>query len=741
MKPLFQNQEQLLKSIEFILHRLLIAFFFFILIIYASREIGDLDLWLHLKTGEYITTHLSVPGQDIYSFTIQGRPWINHEWLFQVITFLFYKTSGFDGLILMQNIVIIAAFLLLFCLGKKSLNYILVFIILYLTLLATAYRFTIRPDIFSIFFFTAYLAILKSFSLNKTRFIYLLPLLQIIWTNIHGFSFIGPLLIGVFFVSELIKRSVNLPYNWNQARSLNDAQTKQLFIILILTILATLVNPFWLKGAAYPITVLSQIAGKGKIVFRYIQELARPILLKNVFEINAFIFYKALILISLFSFRFNHKNINFSDAALWVFFTFFSFIAIRNIAYFAIIAAFVIFNNLELALENKKALPDILKKRQLRVLAGYALMVFLSIYSGKGAMKYVKSAVYNFDNYTLKSGMWGISENRYPEKATDFLLKNNFPRRMFNDFNSGSYLIGRAFPDRKVFIDGRTELYGPDFFAEYVEIGKGKRELIDSVIKKYGIQGFFLTISTDDLHSGLMRYLIKNPLWKIVYFDQFAVILLKDTPENSDIINKHRIDLAKWDPPMLDTFKIGIVYRYPRPNIYRARFLHRMGFYEAAAREAMAILSVAPNTGEAFKYLSEYYYEKHDYYKAYMNARNCLILTPGDIYTRTKLSLIYHKLDQDEKAIKLIDAIIKNKPKLDEAYFTKALVIKNNDPKKAIELLKTAVKLDSDEPRYHAEFGDMLEITGNNASAKIEWKKALDYDYTNSALRTKLETK
>jgi tetratricopeptide (TPR) repeat protein len=124
-----------------------------------------------------------------------------------------------------------------------------------------------------------------------------------------------------------------------------------------------------------------------------------------------------------------------------------------------------------------------------------------------------------------------------------------------------------------------------------------------------------------------------------------------------------------------------------------------------------------------------------------MNARNCLILTPGDIYMRTKLSLIYHKLNQEEKAIELIDAIIKNKPKLDEAYFTKALIIKNSDPMKTIELLKTAIKLDSDEPRYHAEHGDMLETMGDNTNAKIEWKKALDYDYTNSALRTKLETK
>jgi len=108
------NPERLKKSLDFILNKLLIVSFFIILIIYASREIADLDLWLHLKTGEVIVKNGFVPLLDIFSFPLAGKPWINHEWLFQVISYLFFSGWQGDGLILMQNIVIIGIFILLF---------------------------------------------------------------------------------------------------------------------------------------------------------------------------------------------------------------------------------------------------------------------------------------------------------------------------------------------------------------------------------------------------------------------------------------------------------------------------------------------------------------------------------------------------------------------------------------------------------------------------------------------------
>ncbi len=194
------NQENLRKKADFIFHRLLLIFFFTILIVYASREVVDLDLWFHLKTGEVIVKTGVIPLHDIFSFTLLGKPWINHEWFFQVLAYLFHSFGPSDGLILMQNIVVIAIFLLFLFLWLKENNHVFIFVIFYMALLAMAYRFTIRPDIFSLLFITLYLFVLTKFIEKKSKIIWLLPLLQVFWVNMHGFFFTGPLIIFIFLI-------------------------------------------------------------------------------------------------------------------------------------------------------------------------------------------------------------------------------------------------------------------------------------------------------------------------------------------------------------------------------------------------------------------------------------------------------------------------------------------------------------------------------------------------------------
>lgn len=732
------NKEILREKIDFILNRLLICFFFAVLIIYTSREITDLDMWLHLKTGEVIVKNKAVPLFDIFSYTLASKPWINHEWLFQTISYLFYSFGQWDGLIFMQNIVFVSIFILLLFIGLKEKNHIYVFIVLYLTLLATAYRFTIRPDIFSLFFLTLYLFIIKKFIENKSKSILLLPICQLLWVNMHGFFFTGPLLIIIFLIGEIIKRTVRLPYSWNETKRLDDNQMLTLVIVLGTLILASLFNPHGLNGAAYPFAVLGQISGKGKVVFEYIQELAKPMTFNNIFQLSFFTFYKAFILISLFGFRFNQKHLNISDIILWLLFFLFSLIAIRNVAYFIILAAYTIFANVELALKNKKEIPFKFPNKTAKVIATYLLMGFLFYYPGKGAMQYIESANYNFDTYKLKSMLWGLSEVRYPDKGVDFLLSHEFPAHMYNDFNSGAYLIGHAYPKRQVFIDGRTELYGPDFFMDYVAIGEGNKDVLEKILKRYDIEGFFLSNSTTDLHSGLLKFLFQDPRWKAVYFDEGALIFLKDTRNNAALINKYNIDLRKWSPPKPDFLKLGIAARNPMPYIQRGSLLNMLGCFEAAAKEAKIALDIMPHNAEALKYMADYYFDKKDYLEAYKYTRNCLIYTQGHVQMRTRLALIYHYLNEDEKALKVIDSIIKNNRKYAEGYYVKALIIKEKNKKEAKKLFYEAIKLSSKEPKYHIALGDLLMKEGNAVSAKKEWMAAFQYDSANGSLKRKL---
>jgi hypothetical protein len=733
------NPEDLRKKADFILQRLLLVFFFAILMVYASREVIDLDLWLHLKTGEVIVKTRAIPLYDIFSFTLNGKPWINHEWLFQALAYAFYSFGHSDGLIFMQNIVVIAIFLLLLFLNLKENNHVFMFVVLYMTLLALAYRFTIRPDIFSLLFITLTLFILTKFIENKSKALWLLPVFQLLWVNMHGFSFIGPLIILIFLIGEILKRAAPLPVGYKEAQRLNDHQMTHLIIVFALLLLASLVNPYGFPGVIYPFSVLGQLSGKGKVIFNYIQELAKPITLTNIFAPNNFFYYKALILVSLFSFRFNQKNINLSHFLLWLSFLCFSFLAIRNVAYFVIIAAYVTLSNVDLALKNKKQLPFRNISGRSRVFFSYLFMAFLFYYPGKGAMKYLERTTYNFDTYQLKPALWGFAENRYPKKAVEFLLKYPFPKYMINDFNAGAYLIGQAYPRRLVFIDGRTELYGPDLFLKYVALCEGEKETLENIFPRYNIQGAFLTNSVNDLHLGLMRYLFKNPHWKVVYFDEYAIIFLKDDAQNADLISRFKIDLKKWPTPSIDFLRLGVAFRYPSPALERARLLDALGCHEAAAKEARLALEIMPNNAEALKFISNYYFEKKDYLEAFKYARNSLIYSEGDLWMRSRLALIYHYLREDEKAAKVIDSIIKTNPKFAQGYYVKAYILKDVNRAQAEDFASRAIKILPKEPKYHILLGDLFRADRKPAEAKKEWEKALQYDSANEALRKKIE--
>lgn len=393
-------------------------------------------------------------------------------------------------------------------------------------------------------------------------------------------------------------------------------------------------------------------------------------------------------------------------------------------------------------MDNKKKLPFGSITPSLKTLIRYCFIVFLFIFSAKGALKYVESSFYNFDTYRLKPTLWGLAERRYPEKAAKFLIDNNLPEHLYNDFNSGAYLIGATFPQRKVFIDGRTELYGPEFFKEYVEIGDGNREALEKTFKRYDIQGVFINAPGDTAHLGLLKFLSHSPLWKPVYFDDMAIIFLKNTDLNAALIKKFSFELKNWIPPQPEFLRIGVAYRYPSPYVSRGKFLNAIGFYSAAAREAKIALEIMPNCALALKFVADcYLFDKKDYPEAFKYARNCLIQTPGDLEARSRLALIYHMLKEEKKALKVIDALIHKAPKFSEAYYVKALILTTSDEKKAKELLGTAIKLAPKEPKYHDVLGDLWAKEGNAMMAQNEWKYAFSFDSTNEALEAKIKKK
>lgn len=693
----------------------------------AHVEIKDLDIWLHLGVGKFIFEHRLVPTVDILSCTVAGKEWINHEWLFQVLIYSIYQSWGPNGLLTMQATVVIATLLILFFLGYNRDKQLVVTLTLFIVSLVYMQRFTIRPDLFSLFFFTFYIFIL-ALHVDKKWMIFVLFGVQVLWTNMHGFFFFGPLFILIGIVSECIRRTIKLPYEWNKIGRLTDGEFKHLKIAFIVSVLACCINPHFVKGAWYPLGVFFALAGEQKLFFNYIQELERPIKqFSELFYFNDQGPYKLLIILSAVSFIFNRWRIDISVFIFWLVFLIFSLKASRNLAFFSLAAYLVIVTNL-LHVSAKDIIPLRFTGKKFQFITMVAVNILLLAWVYNFAKNVSARGYYDFDRYAPKSEFKDVSLLSVPHKAVDFLVENKIEGRFFNDFNSGAYLVGRTFPYIKVFIDGRTEEYGATFFEEYRSIwAKGDVKKFDELVEKYNLTGAFLNSVKQHCAEELLKHLNSSPNWKMVYFDHDAVIFLRDISENKEYIQDLAFDIKDWKSKRYDLKIIGAIETLPYQNYYRAYELEILGLDDLALEELQDELLLDPRNTDVYDLMGKIYTKRKDYKKAFENFRMSVMWERNNKDRRHNLAMVLGDMGELTYSIREYHAIINQWPEDPKAYFLLARAyVKSFDFRQTVDVLKKGYRLDSQATDDVIKIADMVFEQGGFQEAKEILELALE---------------
>jgi hypothetical protein len=128
-----------------------------------------------------------------------------------------------------------------------------------------------------------------------------------------------------------------------------------------------------------------------------------------------------------------------------------------------------------------------------------------------------------------------------PKDAADFLVDKKINGNMFNEYGSGGYLIWRLYPDKKVFIDGRT--LEPDVYEEYILIasaGIEKNRSWEDIVTKYNIT-YIVTpplLPEGEIYPVVEKILTMDE-WVLIYSDHLTLIFLRDSPENMSIIKNY----------------------------------------------------------------------------------------------------------------------------------------------------------------------------------------------------------
>jgi hypothetical protein len=175
--------------------RLAIALLFIAIAVLAACAPAQSDTWWLLRAGQDIWRTGSVPLHDTYSYTAAGQPWPNHEWLTEILFYGLYTVGGLPFLAALCASAIVTTWALSWRLGRGAFE--VQFVLFAASLGSCAPAWALRPQVFSMLAFAATCALLLS-----DRLLWL-PLLFLVWVNMHGAVALGLVAVAAAAAADL----------------------------------------------------------------------------------------------------------------------------------------------------------------------------------------------------------------------------------------------------------------------------------------------------------------------------------------------------------------------------------------------------------------------------------------------------------------------------------------------------------------------------------------------------------
>jgi len=658
--------------------RPLVLILLFILIAVSQiNTIVDSDLWCHFKTGEYIVKNLTVPKADIFSYTLENQAWIDHSWLAQILFYFTFFKFGWLGINILKAVVVsFCFFILLFFIFSKYKKFVYAVLFALLAVLAFGYRSFFRPEIFSYLLLCLFFYILEG-----GKKIYIIPLLQVLWVNLHGYFILGPALIFLYCVGEFISGDL--------------AKARRLGVMLGVTCLACFVNPYFYKGAVYPIGVLIDIFNAQKAYMQNIYELKMPI---NI-SFGRYVFFWIFAILSSVTFILNLKKARLSHGLIFFGSFIASYAAIRNMPIFIFTAMPLAVINL-----NEARLTKNINEKRYYILAAIAVSAIIYFF--------ISNQYYAFTGQSaFRKTESRITELLMPSKACDFLEDNNIKGRMFNSIDYGHYIGYRFYPEKRTFIDARTELYKYGFYQSYQRAQNYPGEW-KTLQKKYDFNIAFLR----HLFSGterLLKSLYNDKSWALVYYDESSVIFLYDTSENKAAIENFRIDFSKKKIKESDK------------TLAVANFFEKIGEVKLAEEVYIKLLEVNPRFLEPANNLATIYINSGRFNLALDILNRFLQYYPESAELCYNKGIIYLRTDRKKEGLLMLEKSALLNPYLRQASYMLGLVyFENSDMEKASRQFVKYLTLDPYDASAHRMLGDIYKQKGFLEKAVAEYIEA-----------------
>ncbi|MDD2772231.1 MAG: hypothetical protein PHP45_00870 [Elusimicrobiales bacterium] len=497
------------------------------------------DFFWHFAAGRWIIQNHALPRADFLSWSRAGTPWVDFEWLTQIFYYLLYSAAGLRALYALK----VALFSVALWILIKQLRLYnaggLLYAALPLWAAALLPNLDIRPENFTLLFFTAEFYFLELMRLDKIKIspwkLFAVSLAGFgLWGNFHAGCFYGAMLVVFFAAGELAR--VMLPAVYGKPRADNFGKTAMFAAILAGGAMGPLLNPYGI--GVYTVT-FSHYRDMAKLQ-EYIVEWQVPAfanIVQRPYWFLVFLGFGVMIWRSL-----KYRDIPYAHLLAMLYFGLASSQYSRYTMFYALVAV----PCTVYALRDTK-----LSARAEKLLKCAAAVVFMAT--------------------VLHLSVWaraalGRSPWRHSviaEGACRYLETNRgrlAPLRLYNPWEWGGYISYRLYPAFKTFQDGRYIFHGN---LELMRKAESDNISWQSAMRGNGVQlavmkrrrGFFHPEKAHSLKTGrtsilsrpYYHFFMPKQDWSLVYWDAYSLVFVRNDSADPRWLEENRFTVVRPD--------------------------------------------------------------------------------------------------------------------------------------------------------------------------------------------------
>ncbi|MBU1864672.1 MAG: hypothetical protein KKH94_13515 [Candidatus Omnitrophica bacterium] len=487
-------------------------FLFILCILFFAQKMNFVtaDLGRHLVNGKLFCEEGKVPVTNFYSYTEPKYRTVTHHWASGIIFYQLWKIFGFTGLSFVYVLISFITFYLFFTIAQRNANFSFAYVCALLVLPLIAYRTDIRPEGFSNLFLGIYFFLLYRIKKDdlSVKWLYVLPLLQFTWVNLHVFFPLGLFLIFLFGFDAWLQKKDFRPY----------------VIVFCCAVGSCFINPFGLEGVLTPFTIFKNygymVAENQSLLFMQ-ERMGGPLYIH--FQVLCGLVGIGVVMLIVKKEEYRHCL----EIILILFFCFFAWHIVRALPLFGYFFMPIAAHTWHVCAGSysrkvKKWLP-----------LGMCMMIVILL---------IRIVCMQQSYYSPFQGKSGLGLLPGVHRSAQFVKQNNIDGPIFNNYDIGGYLIFHLFPHIRPFVDNRPEAYSVSFFKE-IYIPMQEDEAVWGKMSEkvnFNCIYFYRYDSTPWAQPFLIRRL-NDPQWAPVFVDDYTLILIRRNKKNTQLIQKYEL--------------------------------------------------------------------------------------------------------------------------------------------------------------------------------------------------------